>query len=141
MFKCSFAGLLMAGMVVQVSRGAEVRLVGDGKSRFVVRVASRLMGDDLPVKRQDEAAYNKEQRRRRLRESVRDLAHYFEEIAGTPIAIATDASAADADVAVLVGEAAQEEFGPVGIKVFGGQGYWQKADFDESQWKTTDVCL
>jgi len=123
MSKSWFAGLVVVGMVVQVSRGAEVKLVDDGTSRCVVRVASRVMEDDLPVKRQDEAAFNKEQGRHRLRESVRDLAHYFERMAGTPIAIDTGASAAGADVAVLVGETAREEFGPVGIKVFGGQGY------------------
>lgn len=102
----------------------EITLVKNGRSRCVVRATPRIMAADLTVNRQkDEEAYYKEIDRRRLRESIRDFARCLEKMSGADINIATNAAVAKADVAVLIGEQAEEVFGPVGMKVLGGQGY------------------
>jgi hypothetical protein len=117
------SSLAAAGLLPAAAQGAEITLAENGKSRCVVHATPRVMADDLAVPQQDEAATRAEQDRRRLRESVRDLALYLRKMSGVAVGIETNAGPAGADVVILIGEVAQEHFGPVGIEVFGKQGY------------------
>ena len=112
------AMVVVAAAVAVTVYGADVTLIEDGQSRCVIRVSPRVMAADREVP--SEAA--QEQDRRRLRESVRDLAHYLEKMSGAAVSISTGGSAAGGNRAILIGEVAQDAFGPVGITVFGGQG-------------------
>ena len=112
------AMVVVAAAVAVTVYGADVTLIEDGQSRCVIRVSPRVMAADREVP--SEAA--QEQDRRRLRESVRDLAHALEKMSGAAVSISTGGSAAGGNRAILIGEVAQDAFGPVGITVFGGQG-------------------
>jgi len=116
-------GLMVLGMTVVRVPGAEVKLVKDGQSACTILVAPRVMEADRNVAVQQVEAYATETDRRRLRESVRDLAQCLGRMSGATVAIVTNAGAAEQGIGVMIGEQALEAFGPVGIKVRGGQGY------------------
>ena len=84
------AMVVVAAAVAVTVYGDDVTLIEDGQSRCVIRVSPRVMAPDREVP--SEAAL--EQDRRRLRESVRDLAHYLEKMSGAAVSISTDGSAA-----------------------------------------------
>lgn len=115
------AAILLAGAAVTY---ADVTLVQDGKSNCIIHVADRVMQDDRKVARSPEKQYLEEENRRRLRESVRDLAHYLGRMTGAEVGIEAGAPAADEKrVVILVGELATARFGEPGKKMAAGQGY------------------
>ena len=117
------AVLVVGCLGVVTESTADVTLVKKGQSRCTIRVAPRVMAGDVAVARADVAAYDAETDRRRLRESVRDLAHYLGAVSGAEVTVATNAPAGEKGVDVLVGEWGQDACGPVGIEVRGGQGF------------------
>lgn len=108
---CLFAGAAPA---------ANVTLVKDGASSCVICVPQRVMAADLPMPAQNEVAAQTELNRRRLRESVLDLALYLEKMSGAKIGIQTNTAS---DAAILIAEFGEQAFGPVGASAFGGQAY------------------
>ncbi len=98
--------------------GADVVLVDDGQARAAIHVAPEVMApdqgelDEFTVS----VAMLPEPQRRRLRESVKDLAMCLEKMSGAKVPIITDASAglAEGAVPIYIGSKAVEVFGPVG---------------------------
>ena len=104
-----------------------IKLAADGKSRCTIFVSTRIMEPDQNVPQKDLRSINAELYRRQLRESVLDLALYFEKLSGASIPVVTNAADVQG-IAVQIAEEAETVFGPVGISVMGGQGYRVVAD-------------
>jgi hypothetical protein len=111
-------GVVLAGSTAR----AAVDLAAGGKSQCTILAPARVMAPDLAVPRTDVKAFGGEADRRRLRESVRDLALYLGRLSAAEILVATNAADVKG-VPIRIGEAASEVFGAVGISVRGGQGY------------------
>src|SRR3954470_2840697 len=87
--------LLPALLWAAAHAGAEVTLVKDGKAQAVIVVAPEIMAEDKKVTpAQPEAEREAETDRRRLRESVNDLALYLGKISGAKVEIAATAPSA-----------------------------------------------
>ena len=83
---------------------ADVAIVTDGEARAAICVPPEIMQTE-----EEELA----QQHERLRESVKDLAHYLEKISGTPIETITGSlGAGDERVPILIGDMAVARFGP-----------------------------
>ncbi|HUT00957.1 MAG TPA: DUF4838 domain-containing protein, partial [Phycisphaerae bacterium] len=103
-------GLLVAGGCAPAS----VALVRDGQPRAAIFVAPRVLAADSK-KRLKNPALEAEKQRRRLRESVADLALYIEKMSGAKVPVVTGEPRADDErMPILVGEPAAKAFGPVG---------------------------
>lgn len=103
----------------------EVTLAEDRKAHTAIFVPPRIMADDKPLPAgapfMDKEA---EAQRQRLRESVRDLAHYLGQMSGAGIAIHERPPAENDTVTpILIGEYATERFGDVGKKSGFRQGW------------------
>jgi hypothetical protein len=92
---------------------AEVTLVEDGSSRCVILVAPEIMEANRTVKGTDFAPAEAERQRQRLRESVKDLAHYLGKMSGAAVAVETsDLKTGDPRVPIYIGSRAEKRFGP-----------------------------
>ena len=97
----------------------EATLVQDGAAQAVICVPPRVMRPDDPKvtgtvnHRSGDALRRAEYQRRRLRESVRDLARCFEKMSGARMEIVTDkVDATDPRARILVAEPAEDAVGP-----------------------------
>ena len=109
-------GLWMLGDAGATAR-ADVTLVEDGRAKAAILVAPAVMAADDPAVNLDalkNPAKEAEVQRRRLRESVKDLAHYLKLISGAEVAVNPpgDAAAAPDRIRILVGDLATQAFGP-----------------------------
>lgn len=108
--------LIMLLTVIAVVGAEEVVLVQDGEARVAVCVPSRVMAPDDPRVRVDPPrlpAVVPEYQRRRLRESVRDLARCLEKMSGAKVEIVVgQKTTGNERLPILIGEFAQEAFGP-----------------------------
>jgi hypothetical protein len=87
-------------------------LVSEGRTRCTIHVAERVMADDQELTGQPTAVRRAEEQRRRLRDSVNDLALYFEKMSGVVVSILTAPPANEpATIPILIGELGQERFG------------------------------
>jgi len=102
-----------------------VTLIRDGAAKAAVYVAPEVMADD--IKNAATASYSDSQaetNRRRLRESVKDLAHYLEKMSGAKVEVlSTVPDAKDGRVPILVGGIAVQKFGGVKQKAPHAQGF------------------
>ncbi len=106
-------GLVFLLLTMAAPLGAkETVLVEDGKTRCAIFVPPRVWDD--PVKNPEPQANwrtpRAEDQRRRLRESVRDLAGILERITGAKIDIVAGPPKMDKRIAILIGEYATEKF-------------------------------
>ena len=94
----------------------EITLIRDGKARAVICVPERAMAPDDPrirVAPPRLPAVVPEYQRRRLRESVRDLVRCLGEMSGAGVEIIAGKKAPSDDrTPIMIGELAQEVFGP-----------------------------
>jgi hypothetical protein len=103
----------IALLFLPVAARADVTLVDNGQARAKIHVSPGVMADDQKLVKPTSSQTEAEKQRQRLRESVKDLALYLEKISGARIEIVTAAPAADSKhVAILIGDLAQEAFGP-----------------------------
>lgn len=117
--------LLLCCLSSALASAAPVVLVENGKARCVIHVPVRLIDDR--VKNPEPPSVWKgtpgeETNRRRLRESVYDLAAIMERISGTKIEIVTGSPAADdTRIPILIGELAEVVFGKPKESIAEGQ--------------------
>lgn len=103
---------------------AEVVVVREGKSTAAIHVAAAVMDKDKPANAIKPAEREAEVQRQRLRESVKDLAHYLEKISGGKVEIVPHPPVKDDPrVHIYVGGLAQDVFGPVGKQAPFKQGF------------------
>lgn len=120
--------LLVGGLCAALAlpgAAAPVSLVQGGRSRAAIHVPPAVMAADRPMPRTAPWEENQaEQYRRRLRESVRDLAGALQRITGAEIPI-LEREPTDPDKAlpILVGEYARNRFGPPEVQADFGQGF------------------
>lgn len=97
---------------------AEVIIVRDGKARAIIYVSAEVMAPDrgIILPHLITHAVVPEAQRRRLRESVNDLAHYLQKMSGAVVPIVTEEGAKPATgiVPVYIGDRAVDVFGTVG---------------------------
>jgi hypothetical protein len=102
----------------------DVLLGGQGQSRCLILAPTRVMEPDRPLKTPTSRQREAEAQRRRLRESVKDLARVLGVMTGAKVEIRTgDRPADDPRVPLLIGERAQPVFGPPGKKAPYRQGF------------------
>ncbi len=118
-------------------RASDVVLAADGKARVVIYAPARLFVDEAPlvnakgrlVKRRppaDPILRRKKAEETRLLESARDLQHYLSRLSGAEVELTptTTATAIEpSPLPILLGELAEQRFGPVGSSAPGGQGF------------------
>jgi hypothetical protein len=103
---------------------ADVTLVQDGHAKAVVYVQAAVMAaDDKKAEQGKFPVREAEMQRRRLRESVNDLAHYLGKMSGTRVGIRTRKPGKDTEIPILVGALAVETFGPPAKKAPYKQGF------------------
>jgi hypothetical protein len=123
-----FQPLLIALLGAAAHAYAEVTLVKDGKAQAAIVVAPEVMAEDQKVTpAQPEAEREAENDRRRLRESVKDLALYLGRISGATVEIAGVAPAAPL-VPIVVGKAEDPKAATTAGKDSYGQGFRVIAD-------------
>lgn len=138
-------GLLLGILVVPEVRGAAT-LVKNGQPQAAIFVSARVWDD--PAKTPESPAGHKslkaEDQRRRLRESVRDLAGILQRISGAKIEIVIGLPrAGDSRLPLLIGELAEQKFGKVkksyphrqGLRIVvqpGAVGLWGESDLGSS---------
>jgi hypothetical protein len=109
---CALAALLAT--VLPPLRAAEVTIVEEGKARAAIFVSARVMDDAIKNKEPDRiwTTLKAEDNRRRLRESVKDLAAVLERVSGarTEIVIGKPVEN-EKRLPILIGELATERFG------------------------------
>ena len=87
-------------------------LVRESQAQSVICVAQRVMAPDQELAGQPSVAHRVEADRQRLRESVKDLALYFEKMSGAAVPIRTGQPAAgEVTIPILIGELGTEKFG------------------------------
>jgi len=99
------------------SSDADVVIAKNGKARVAIYVSAEVMATDKgEVPAYPRLTLNPEALRRRLRDSVTDLARCLEKMSGATVAIVTEVGAKPAKgiVPIYIGERAVKEFGPVG---------------------------
>lgn len=111
-------------LAAQAAR-ADVLLVKDGKARAVVCASPAVMAPDAKnAAALKGPAREAELQRQRLRESVKDLAHYLGKIAGTTVPLQAELPGKnDPRVPILVGDFAVKAFGPPKTKAPFKQGF------------------
>lgn len=103
---------------------ADVVLVENGQSRSAIVVPARIMEADHALTNPKFREREAETQRQRLRESVTDLARVLGVMSGTKIEIRSeDLPAGDARVPILIGERAEQKFGPPQKKAPYKQGF------------------
>lgn len=97
----------------------------DGRRAIEIYIPPDAMADDVQVPPEPAARYRAEDDRRRLRESVRDLARVLGAITSAKVAVSTSPPAVDdnASYRILLGRFAADRFGPVGVSATLGQGF------------------
>jgi len=104
--------LLIAGQSLSCA-SATITLVDNQQAHTAIFVSAEAMAPDKPDIPNAFSAQEAEAQRRRLRESVRDLAYYLEKISGAKIEVVTSAPAAgDKRLPLLIGDLAEATFGP-----------------------------
>ena len=104
---------LLAGLGVLASgpgavAAEQTTLVDNGQARCEIRVPERVMSADQQVPGQPYRAQQVEMNRRRLRQSIEDLALYFEKMSGAKIEIHSDKRAlSEKTIPILIGEPAR----------------------------------
>lgn len=108
----AFLALPLAFIISFISFWTDVTIVKDGTAKAVIVVPVEVMAPDKPVSNTKFYENEDEQSRRRLRESVNDLARYLGQMSGARIEI-TNALPAKGDkrVAILIGSLAEKKFG------------------------------
>ena len=105
---CCLCALMTAGAFA----AGKVTLVKDGVSQTAIYVPAEIMAADKQLPPQPTVANTQEAQRRRLRESVRDLALYLGKISGAQIEIRKQAPAAtDQLIPIMIGGYADKAFG------------------------------
>lgn len=103
---------------------AQTVLVDNGQARCVIYVTERVMNPDLNTDGQPDTPRQAEENRRRLRESVRDLALYFEKMSGAPIECRIGPpETTPTGIPILIGELAAERFGAPALSFPYQQGF------------------
>lgn len=103
---------------------ADVVLVRDGVAQAAIHVGADVMAADKPGVPPAFAEREAELQRQRLRESVKDLAHYLEKMSGASVPILTNTPAkGDAMLPILIGDLAAQKFGAPGSKAPYKQGF------------------
>ena len=126
----SFAALVCAGLLLlgatQPVRAADLVIVDDGRPRAAIFVPARLM-DDAKANPEPASVWRSlkpEDNRRRLRESIKDLAAILGRISGAKVDVVVGAPpAGDKRLPILVGELAAERFGKPQKAYPYGQGF------------------
>jgi hypothetical protein len=98
----------------------------DAEASVSIHVPAEVMADDVAGSPADHAAGRAETDRRRVRESVRDLARIVGDVSGARVTIETSAPSPVSNEPVyriLVGEYGAKESGPVGVTAPYGQGF------------------
>lgn len=109
--------LLFAAVSFPIPSRADVVLVKDGKARAAIHVSGEVMAPDKgQVPAYPRLTLDPEALRRRLRDSVTDLARCLEKMSGAKVPIVTEEGAKPAAgiVPIYIGDRAVEAFGPVG---------------------------
>ncbi|HEV7405529.1 MAG TPA: DUF4838 domain-containing protein [Chthoniobacteraceae bacterium] len=119
-----FPPLLAALLCVSLQAKADVTLVRDGKAQCVIVLSPEVTGEDQKMTpSQSEAERETENNRRRLRESVVDLAFYLGKISGAKV----EYSAGDLNdrrIPIYIG-LADSSTSTLGVKVAGKDSYGQ----------------
>lgn len=114
---CRQMGTVLAALLSAVLGGCAPgvsRLVQNGQPRAAIYVAPGVMAPDSKEQLKNPALEG-EMQRRRLRESVKDLALYFEKMSGAKVAVVPgEPQQRDERVPILIGDLATKVFGPVG---------------------------
>ncbi|MDQ3622794.1 MAG: DUF4838 domain-containing protein [Verrucomicrobiota bacterium] len=119
------SSLLATLFCVTLHAQADIALVKDGVTQATIFVAPEVMGEDKkqPVTT-PEPEKEAETNRRRLRESVNDLALYLEKISGAKVEVSVaERAAGDQRLPIVVGSLAAKKFGPPAQKAPAGQGF------------------
>lgn len=121
---CATIGMgLGLGLATCIAR-TDVVLVKDGKALVAIYVSAAVMATNAAPDPQTWLAKEQEDQRRRLRESVNDLALYLEKMAGVKVAVVTHApDESDKRLPILIGELAAARFGPPAKKAPYKQGF------------------
>jgi len=100
-------------------------LADHGEPRAELWVSQRIWSDDLPLKGLLAREKRQELERRRLRDSVQDLAHYIERISGArlPVVVSGTNLANRRSRRILIGELAHARFGPPTVSAPAGQAF------------------
>jgi hypothetical protein len=105
---------LLLSVTGRTTAAADLVIVENGRPRAAIFVAARLM-DDAKANPEPESVWRSlkpEDNRRRLRESVKDLAAILQRMTGASIEVVEGAPAADEKrIPILVGELADDRFG------------------------------
>ncbi len=117
--------LACVSLAMPETANADVALVQNGVARSVIIASPEVMAaDNAPAAVTTDAQTQAESKRQRLRESVKDLAHYLQKMSGAPVAVLTAApAAADKRLPIYIGNWAAQKFGPVTQKVAYAQGF------------------
>lgn len=120
------AGLLLLSESVRSARADDLMIVEEGRPRAAIFVHARLM-DDAQANPEPPSVWRSlkpEDNRRRLRESVKDLAGILKRISGAEVEIVSG-SPPDGDnrVPILIGDLAAERFGKPQKSFPYGQGF------------------
>lgn len=116
--------LLALGAASAVAAPAPVMLIKDGKCNTAIFVAPEVMAQTTVNNNAPYAARTKVANQIRLRESVKDLAHYLGKMSGVTVPIyQRPPTAADKVIPILIGSYADNVFGPFTMKTEFQQGY------------------
>ena len=109
---------------IPTAHGADMVIVQDGRPKAAIYVAPEIMAPNSTAAIPKAPEQEIENQRQRLRESVRDLAHYLEKMSGAKVEVLTTLPAAgDSRLPILIGDLAVKAFGPPGKKAPYQQGF------------------
>ncbi|MHB0935614.1 MAG: DUF4838 domain-containing protein [Armatimonadota bacterium] len=112
--------LLLAGAAM----AAPVTLIRDGRCNTAIYVAPEVMAEGTPAPTASAMEKHRAVQRARVRESVKDLAHYLGKMTGATVPIHTRLpQAGDKTIPILIGSYADNTFGPFTMKTDFQQGY------------------
>jgi hypothetical protein len=122
LFLCGAWDVLVTGPLALAD--SRTTLVREGQACCAIHVAERIMAADQDLAGQPTAVQRIEADRRRLRESVKDLATYLEKMSGAKIPICTGQPPTDrTSTAILIGELGVAKFGQPGKRFADQQGF------------------
>jgi hypothetical protein len=100
--------------LITATSHADFSPVVDGKAECLIIAPPRVMEPDIKVESIRFPELEAEDQRRRLRESIRDLARCLEVISGAKVDIAVGQHETDPRKAIYIGEPAEKVWGPTG---------------------------
>jgi hypothetical protein len=116
--------LVIMALPGAASLRADVSLVADGQARCVIVVDQAVMAADRKTTGLKFLEVEGERQRLRLRESVKDLAHYLGQMSGATVEVLTqDPAPGDKRIPVLISSRAVAVFGPPGKQAPYKQGF------------------